>query len=102
MAKGKINQRTIVGNYNENSASNANYIEIWGVRFFYSYDTCVAVDYGRGLKICKNIWSNTTGKHLNWLDRDHSIRLSGEEFEKEIKKACAWANIDEIPTMRII
>jgi len=101
MAKGKINQQTIVGNYNENSASNANYIEIWGVRFFYSYDTCVAVDYGRGLKICKNIWSNTTGKHLNWIDRDHSIRITEGEWHKEIKKALAWAGIEQLPKMNI-
>jgi len=92
---------TWVGNYNENSARNANYIKIWGVTFYYSYDTLVAVNYGKGVKVCKNMWSNTTGKHLNWIDDDHSIRLSVEGFATEIKKACAWAGIEQIPTMRI-
>ena len=90
-----------IGFYNENTSKNAPYIRVNGVIFYFSYETVVAVSYGMGLKITKNQWSTTTGKHLNWINDDHSMRLSSEGFEKEIKKACAWAGIDELPLMRI-
>lgn len=50
--------------------------------FYFSYETCIAFrtpDYG--LIIRENDWGPTTGKHLNYIDPDKSIRISGEDFE---------------------
>lgn len=40
-----------------------------GLEFYYSYSTLVAFrSIETGLVVSKNIWSTTTGKHLNWID----------------------------------
>ena len=82
-----------IGFYNENTAKNAPYVEINGVTFYFSYETVVAVRYGLGLKVIKNQWSTTTGKHLNWICSDHSIRLDPADFDKEVEKAKVEAGI---------
>lgn len=51
---------------------------------YYSYNTCVAyIDNGE-LVIRKNDWSTTTGKHLNAICSDKSIRIDGAEFETKL------------------
>ena len=37
--------------------------------------------------ITKNIWSNTTGKHLNMINPDRSIRIDNHEFIKLLTEA---------------
>ncbi len=32
--------------------------------------------------IRQNDWSNTTGRHLNYLDADKRVRISGADFER--------------------
>ncbi len=58
------------------------------VDVFISYRTPIAYyDYKAGkLVIRENDWSNTTGKHLNDINPDHSIRISGSEFMKKYNK----------------
>lgn len=55
--------------------------------FYVSYQTVVAFNTGDGLVICENVWSQTTGRHLNWIDRDHSRRLPYEEFVARFTEA---------------
>ena len=58
-----------------------------GHSYYFSYNTLVAVETNAGdLFIRKNVWGQTTGKHLNWINPDHSIRLSSSEFEDAINK----------------
>lgn len=53
-----------------------------GFELFYSYETIVAFNGRAGLKVRKNDWGPTTGKHLNWIDGgDSKARLDGEAFE---------------------
>ncbi len=53
--------------------------------FWYSYKTCIAFrTVDTGLVIRENAWSSTTGKHLNEINRDHSIRIPGVEFEERL------------------
>ena len=69
-----------VGNYGLNSlqVSFPN-----GLSLFFSYTTIMAFRGREGLKVRENEWSNTTGKHLNWIDGgDKKSRLAGAEFEK--------------------
>lgn len=61
---------------NDNYGLNALKINTPGITIYYSYDTIVAYeDIHDGLVCSKNIWSNTTGKHLNWIQPDKSKRV---------------------------
>lgn len=58
--------------------------------FYYSYDTLVAFegyDKKGNYYFCvrENIWGNTTGRHLNAIEPDKSIRINEKEFEKQLK-----------------
>lgn len=67
-------------NENQNSAQNFNSITIGNVQLYFSYSTIVAFRTPfTGLVVSENVWSNTTGKHLNWLcDKDQ--RVPRQEF----------------------
>ncbi len=62
----------------------ANFYNIETARgiFWFSYDTCIAFESNGKLVIRENEWNVTTGKHLNWINSDHSIRVTGQEFEE--------------------
>lgn len=93
------------GFYNENTASNAPYLYINGVRFYFSYRTLVAVHHSKGLCVSENRWTTTTGKHLNWLDggsyASKKERCNELRFRKELKRALREARITELPEIRI-
>lgn len=75
---------TSIWNYCGSSAS-SRAVEIGGMRFWFSYETCIAFSSERtGFVIRENDWSNTTGKHLNAINPDHSIRIKSEDFEREL------------------
>ena len=60
-----------IKSYHGNSASaenNAKVIKLNGMSFYFSYETLVAVNTSRELKVMKNYWGPTTGKHLNAID----------------------------------
>ena len=70
----KPNSRTI-----EISDSKYPYLNF---KLYFSYNTLIAIkDIDGKLRISENIWSNTTGKHLNLINRDKSIRIKRNEFE---------------------
>lgn len=62
--------------------------EIGDLKLFFSYSEIVGFRTEKtGLKVCKNIWSKTTGKHLNTIDDGNKKgRLKYDEFKKELKK----------------
>lgn len=53
----------------------------YGNQFWFSYDTLVAFMIKGEFHIVKNYWGTTTGKHLNWICSNKSIRESMEDFE---------------------
>ena len=57
-------------------------------QFYYSYSTLIAFRVAKEdkLVIIKNYWNNTTGKHLNAINPDKSIRVTKEQFDKEYQK----------------
>lgn len=61
---------TNYGQYsNDNYGAHTLKVGLGTISLFYSYDTIVAYsDSDDGLTVCENIWSTTTGKHLNWID----------------------------------
>ena len=55
-----------------------------GNTFYFSYKTLVAFSHNGNTYVRQNIWGNTTGKHLNWIDGgDKKSRLTQEEFEQK-------------------
>ena len=60
---------------------------ISGIDFYFSYKTLVAIRDRNGKLFCiKNYWKQTTGKHLNWIQPDHSKRLDQDSFDKEVER----------------
>ena len=78
-----------IGNYGKYSSSNygsCRYVEIGNLTLYFSYETVIAFNDGRGLIASENCWKQTTGKHLNWLEPEKFKRYPREEFEKELEK----------------
>jgi hypothetical protein len=74
-------------------------VDVGPITFWFSYRTCIAfhVD-GAALVIRQNDWRQTTGKHLNAVDPDHSIRVSGEEFQARFAEVRFGTSI-EVPAI---
>lgn len=55
---------------------------------YFSYETCIGFKkWADELVLSKNIWSSTTGKHLNHIDPDKEYRVDHGEFKKQLAKA---------------
>jgi len=66
----------------EQLAPNFTRVEVGDVTIWFSYEIPIALrGFLGGTIIRRNVWGTTTGRHLNVIDRDHSKRLSSEEFE---------------------
>lgn len=67
---------------------NFSIVHLNGAAFFFSYETCIAFQtVDQGTVISENVWSRTTGKHLNWIDADKSRRVPHSEFEHKLNIA---------------
>ena len=98
MIKDLINNKIEKINYGKYSSDNygvhTTAFKIGNLTFYFSYNTLVAV---RGYDkqnnyvelVHKNEWGNTTGKHLNWINSNHNIRLNDEEFNKRVAQLIA-------------
>ncbi len=90
-------QLPYISSYGEYSSSNYGAhtltVGIGGMRFYYSYDTIVAFSDENGLHVSENVWGVTTGKHLNWIDSDHSSRLPHAKFTQMLADSLKRHNI---------
>ena len=64
-------------------------------QYWFSYDTLVAFNINGEFHIIENYWGTTTGKHLNWIDDDHSIREDRETFDSNFNRLIESLNIKE-------
>lgn len=79
-----------IGSYGEYSTGNygvnCKYMDLGNIKLYYSYETIIGYSTNSGgLVLTENVWGNTTGKHLNWLDRDKKKRIPYNEFQKRLK-----------------
>lgn len=77
-----------ISNYGQSSSDNYGAhtlrVDIGPLTVWYSYKTPVAfMVLGKEKVVHENNWGSTTGKHLNWIDRDKSIRVSAETFQQK-------------------
>jgi len=58
-------------------------VRIGDVLLYFSYETIIAFEAPEfGLVVSENVWSVTTGGHLNTINPNKSIRLPRAKFEK--------------------
>ena len=57
-----------------------------GDKYYFSYKTLVAFKINGEFHIIKNYWGNTTGKHLNLINADKSIREDERVFMENYYK----------------
>jgi len=67
-------------------APNFNELVIDNVSIWFSYQNPVAI-YSDGLYISKNIWSPTTGNHLNIINPAKSLRVDHAKVLEAIREA---------------
>lgn len=72
-------------------AANLTKVDTGDISIYFSYETPVAFEDNRTyeLAISENVWSNTTGKHLNSLNPNKDLRIPREEFEARLDAALA-------------
>lgn len=68
--------------------NNMTSVSVGSLTLWFSYDTCVAFcnNHVGELVVSENVWSQTTGKHLNWIDSDKKKRVPHEEFTARLKR----------------
>jgi hypothetical protein len=83
------------GNYsNSNYGTHALEVNVGSLTLYFSYQTIVAFCGDNGLKVRRNDWGPTTGKHLNAIDGgDKKTRLSSDDFEAELLAVLAAHNL---------
>jgi len=80
--------RTLPKIWNYSDRNTESYaVDVGDTTYFFSYTTCVAFRNKNGLHISKNVWSYTTGRHLNEIHSDKSIRLDYDVFADRLE---AW------------
>lgn len=65
--------------------ANFSRVETENAGLWFSYETCIAFSHPEtGLVVHENIWSTTTGKHLNYIDNGtnsaKAARVDAETF----------------------
>src|SRR3972149_2372874 len=82
-----------IRNYGDYASSNYGAhtlaVSIGQITVYFSYKTPVAFETPHGLVCSENVWSTTTGKHLNWIEPDKTKRVSNLEFERRFSDVVA-------------
>lgn len=66
-------------------------VTIGNITLWFSYETCVAFTDPEtfGTWVSENVWGPTTGKHLNYIDPDHTHRLNRTAFTERLSAVLA-------------
>lgn len=67
-------------NMSENTTRNFHMVTINDLDLYFSYETVVAFQRrNKPLIVSENIWTKTTGKHLNWISNKED-RMEHKDF----------------------
>lgn len=62
-------------------------VQVGSLTLHFSYETVVAFSSSHsGFVISENVWSTTTGRHLNEIHPDKSLRMSNDAFEQKLQE----------------
>lgn len=67
---------------------NLTIVKIGLLELAFSYDTIVAFRYDRGWHVSENVWSRTTGAHLNYL-ADKDARIPYDKWKRLLDERLA-------------
>lgn len=82
-------------------ANNFHNIECDGVLVWFFYETMIAFAVGSRIFCRHNEWGNTTGKHLNTIQPDHSKRMSAVDFEAAWDRHVTTGTIVDSDTLTV-
>lgn len=87
----------------DNYGANTIKVSIGRLTLWFSYQTLVAFQMGWENKVvCRNVWTTTTGKHLNWIDGGRKEdRVSPDEFNATLQAVMAECGLAELPAVRV-
>ena len=66
-----------------NLARNFHRVDIGDSCFWFSYETCIAFYHKGYHTFSENVWSRTTGKHLNMIS-EKADRVPHDEFSRRL------------------
>lgn len=83
------------GHYSsDNYGGHSTAVQIGNLVLYFSYDTVVAFkEDGHLMRVCENVWTVTTGKHLNWLEEDKKQRIPFKQFQTDLEHALGVRNL---------
>jgi hypothetical protein len=62
-------------------------VSVGNLTLNFSYETVIAFNSPfSGFVISENVWSTTTGRHLNEIHPDKSLRIPNEEFKQKLSE----------------
>ena len=71
-------------------------VEIGDLDLYFSYNTIVAFRSPfSGFVISENIWSMTTGRHLNEIDPDKTKRINNTKFLIKLVETLQYYNLED-------
>ena len=77
---------TVSVNYSNRNTKQID-VRVGSLTLHFSYQTVVAFDSPfSGFVISENVWSMTTGRHLNDIDPDMSLRIPNGAFEQKLQE----------------
>lgn len=62
-------------------------VDLGSIAIWFSYETPIAFSHNGTEYVRENVWGPTTGKHLNAVNPDKSIRIPGDKFREALDKA---------------
>ena len=68
------------GNYSSSNYGSCRGVTIGKLTLYFSYETVIGFEDEKGEFISENVWSTTTGRHLNWLENDKKARIQHSVF----------------------
>lgn len=83
--------------YSSDNYGSSRAVQIGDIELYFSYQTVIAFRAPQfGLVIRKNVWSTSTGKHLNAINDDKKIRINGDEFEQKLAEMLKGYNFVKV------
>jgi len=81
-----VSKRSYGGYAIDNYGAHSLAVDIGNLTLYFSYDTVIAYQDKGDFHICKNMWSTTTGRHLNRLSKDKREREDPETFGRGLNE----------------
>jgi hypothetical protein len=92
-----INIFNYVKNTGKNYGCNSLCIEFPNLSVYFSYNTIIAFKTDNKLIVCENVFSTTTGKHLNIIDGGQKeSRLKHDNFKNRLNDILTDFNLKSI------